>query len=169
LEALPVGVLLCTEDGDWSNTELLRIWRHDGDGRLGRRAFARGLAPLDGTAPGDGHRRAARRPSPLSMALSGRVSDRARYLLTRGDGSTAVVVVSAVPGRSDDAVVGAVAIIADITARYDVERLRDSFLSILGHELRTPITSIVSGADLLRSDGLDPEARRDVAETVVEE
>jgi signal transduction histidine kinase len=169
LEALPVGVLVSTPDGDWGNAELRRIWRHDGDGPLGRRAFARGLERLDDDLPNDRRDGPGRRSSPLTAALAGRPSERARYRLRRSDGTTAVVVVSAVPLRSDGAIVGAVALAADVTALHDGERLRDSFLSILGHELRTPVTSIVTGADLLRSDNLDPDARRDVAEAVVEE
>ena len=173
LEALPMGVLVSTPGGDWSNTELRRIWRHDGRPPIGRRTFARDLEPMDGPrfgpTPSDGRNGAHRRPSPLTVARSGRVSERARYRLRRSDGTTAVVAITAMPLRSDGAVVGAVALIADVTARYDAERLRDSFLSIVGHELRTPITSIVAGAELLQSDGIDADARHEVAETVVEE
>src|SRR5436190_4501220 len=130
LETLPVGVFLSTAEGDWCNAELRRIWRHDGPSPLTRRAFARGLEALDesrqGVAGAVRKSPSAQRHSPVTLALSGRVSERARFRLRRTDGTTAVVVVSAVPLLSRGAVVGAVALIADVSARYDVERLRDS-------------------------------------------
>jgi NtrC-family two-component system sensor histidine kinase KinB len=80
-----------------------------------------------------------------------------------------VVLVAAAPLGSARRAGSAVAVATDVTSRHDVERLRDAFLGILGHELRTPVTSIVGAAELLRSDGLDPQVRRDVADTLVEE
>src|SRR5688500_5436217 len=49
------------------------------------------------------------------------------------------------------------------------EHLREAFLAMLGHELRSPITSVVAGAELLRGTGLDPATRKEVATLLVEE
>jgi K+-sensing histidine kinase KdpD len=48
-------------------------------------------------------------------------------------------------------------------------RRRQTFLAMIGHELRTPITSIVAGAELLHGRQLDEETRGEVASLVVEE
>jgi PAS domain S-box-containing protein len=61
------------------------------------------------------------------------------------------------------------AVIADITRRHAADQIRDRFLGILSHELRTPITSIFGGTQLLLSRGERLEAQvrdgllRDVA------
>jgi two-component system sensor histidine kinase KdpD len=58
-------------------------------------------------------------------------------------------------------------------ARLEVEseRLRTALLSSLSHDLRTPLGSIEGAASSLlqTSDGLSPEARQDMAETILEE
>jgi PAS domain S-box-containing protein len=63
-------------------------------------------------------------------------------------------------------VIGAV---LDITERRHAEELRDAFIGMLSHELRTPVTSIYGGALVLRRPGLDPHVRDDILNGVVEE
>lgn len=58
----------------------------------------------------------------------------------------------------------------DATARREVERLKDDFISTVSHELRTPLTSVVGSLTLLRSGAagaLPAEAQRlaEIAET----
>ena len=48
-------------------------------------------------------------------------------------------------------------------------RLRKAFLAVIGHELRTPISSIVAGAELLQRGTLDSTTRDEVTNLVVEE
>jgi signal transduction histidine kinase len=51
------------------------------------------------------------------------------------------------------AVIGAVAVIQDITALKEAQRVRDDVLSMLSHELRTPLTTIKAAiASLLRPE-----------------
>jgi two-component system sensor histidine kinase KdpD len=50
----------------------------------------------------------------------------------------------------------------------DADR-REAFLAMIGHELRTPISSIISGAELMHGDGLDEASRAEVAALLVEE
>jgi PAS domain S-box-containing protein len=49
------------------------------------------------------------------------------------------------------------AVITDITARIESDHLRDTFIGMLSHELRTPVTSIYGGSQILlsRADRLD--------------
>jgi PAS domain S-box-containing protein len=57
----------------------------------------------------------------------------------------------------------------DITARRNTDELRDLFLGMLSHELRTPVTAIFGGAQLLRRDSLDEPTRREITDDVVAE
>ncbi len=53
-----------------------------------------------------------------------------------------------------------VVLLRDVTAAVDADLQRDAFLGVLSHELRTPITTIMVGVDLLRhSDGIGRSAR----------
>lgn len=63
-----------------------------------------------------------------------------------------------------------VAALRDATARKEVDRLKDDFISTVSHELRTPLTSVVGSLGLLRSGAagdLPPQAQRlaEIAET----
>lgn len=59
-----------------------------------------------------------------------------------------------------------VAVMRDATARREVERLKDDFISTVSHELRTPLTSVVGSLGLLRSGaaGQLPDAAQRLAE-----
>lgn len=61
---------------------------------------------------------------------------------------------------------GAVMLLEDVTARREREVLREDFLSILGHELRTPITTIYSAVHLLRGGRLEPDVREELLDDV---
>jgi two-component system sensor histidine kinase KdpD len=67
--------------------------------------------------------------------------------------------------------IGTVVLLRDVTASRRRELLREAFLSLLSHELRTPITAIYGGASVLgRSDAnLDPGTRSEILKDVVEE
>jgi two-component system sensor histidine kinase KdpD len=81
-----------------------------------------------------------------------------------------MVSVNAGPVRDADGnLLAAVAVYADVTARRDADAARDAFLGVLSHELRTPITSIYAGSELLaRRVSNDPTAR-ELAEGLAEE
>lgn len=57
----------------------------------------------------------------------------------------------------------------DITERKHADELRDLFLGMLSHELRTPVTAIYGGAQLLRRPGLDDATRLEITTDVVAE
>jgi signal transduction histidine kinase len=71
------------------------------------------------------------------------------------------------PARSGRPLFGFVA--EDITARRLRDDARDAFTGILAHELRTPITSILAGSELLSSGRLQLETVSDVAQDVAQE
>jgi PAS domain S-box-containing protein len=64
-----------------------------------------------------------------------------------------------------------VAVVSDVTWRHEADQIRDRFLGVLSHELRTPVTSIYGGTQLLLGRGarLDPETRNELLESVAAE
>ncbi len=64
-----------------------------------------------------------------------------------------------------------VVVLRDVTEARSRELLRDAFLSLLSHELRTPMTAVYGGATLLQrmGDELDSATRNDVRADIVSE
>jgi PAS domain S-box-containing protein len=64
-----------------------------------------------------------------------------------------------------------VAVLSDIAWRHENDQIRDRFLGVLSHELRTPVTSIYGGTQLLLGRGarLDPETRNELLVSVAAE
>lgn len=64
-----------------------------------------------------------------------------------------------------------VAVLRDVTEARNRELLRDAFLSLLSHELRTPMTAVYGGATLLQrvGDQLDTATRNDIRADIVSE
>jgi PAS domain S-box-containing protein len=87
---------------------------------------------------------------PLNRALRGEVVTNAVWRLMRADGSEVVVQGSAAPVRGPDGeLLGAVSAFRDITSQIELEAEKDQFLSLVAHELRTPITVIGGYAQLM--------------------
>jgi len=57
-----------------------------------------------------------------------------------------------------------VAVISDVSWRHEADQIRDRFLGVLSHELRTPVTSIYGGTQLLLGRGtrLDADTRNEL-------
>jgi PAS domain S-box-containing protein len=64
-----------------------------------------------------------------------------------------------------------IAVLTDISDRIETERLRDTFIGMLSHELRTPVTAIYGGSQVLlsRGDRLDPDTRQELIADVATE
>ena len=64
-----------------------------------------------------------------------------------------------------------IAVLTDISERLQTERLRDTFIGMLSHELRTPVTSIYGGSQVLlnRGDRLEAETRQELIADVASE
>jgi PAS domain S-box-containing protein len=110
---------------------------------------------------------------PLSRSIGAGETVRDEELdVERHDGTRGAISVSSMPIRSDDGtIVAAVATVSDITRRREAEHLRDAFIGVLSHELRTPITSIFGGSKVLLRDGpdIDEGVRRDILHDLADE
>ncbi|MGH2464026.1 MAG: sensor histidine kinase [Candidatus Limnocylindrales bacterium] len=56
-----------------------------------------------------------------------------------------------------------------LAAERQIQEIRDAFIEVLSHELRTPMTTIVGGAELLERGHLGPQRGGEVAHDVREE
>ncbi len=86
-----------------------------------------------------------------------------RTIVVAADAGERLVVLSGTPIYDDDgAIVGAVILTRDITAQRQSEQEKDAFLSLIAHELRSPLTSIKGFAQLAARalDGLGTERAR---------
>ena len=81
----------------------------------------------------------------------------------RADGRPVPVEVTATPLIDDGRAIGAVVVFRDVTQRREVDRMKSEFVSIVGHELRTPVTAIRGALGLLAGGAvgeLSPSAQR---------
>ncbi len=53
------------------------------------------------------------------------------------------------PMIDEETVLGAVAVLEDVTYMRELDRLKNEFIGVASHELRTPVTSLMLGTDLL--------------------
>jgi PAS domain S-box-containing protein len=111
-----------------------------------------GATPGGGLAPGESP------PGPSTTEYQMRTDDRrvewsSFPLVTDGEASRQVIV------------------LRDVTEARRRELLRDAFLSLLSHELRTPMTAVYGGATLLQrvGDQLDAATRNDLRADIVAE
>jgi PAS domain S-box-containing protein len=64
-----------------------------------------------------------------------------------------------------------VAVVSDVSWRHEADQIRERFVGVLSHELRTPVTSIYGGSQLLLSRGerFDKDTRDDLLRTIADE
>jgi signal transduction histidine kinase/ActR/RegA family two-component response regulator len=158
LERLPVGIIVSRPPDSTlllSNDALARIWRADAIPVRGEeRCKMLKVSYPDG-------RPMPMPDSPVVRALGGEVVDGVEARIERQDGSQGWVQVSAAPVlRDDGSVEVAVATVVDTTAVKEARaaaeeagRAKDDFLAMLGHELRNPLTPIVTVLDLIELHG----------------
>jgi PAS domain S-box-containing protein len=155
LDAEPNAMLSVDPSGvvSWCTRSAERLFSPDGVALVGRRLDAL-VAPVN------------------EARNAGVDSDIVRYETkgTRSDGSTFPAEV-ALSSMEFDGAPATLAVVTDISWREEADQLRDRFIGVLSHELRTPITAIFGGAQVLlkRGDTLDPAIRSDLVADVAGE
>jgi len=94
---------------------------------------------------------------PSTRALNLEAVVNLETLIERRQGSAVPALISAAPVRSESgAKLGAVVIYQDITALKQLQHLRQDFLAMVAHDLRTPLQSVLMQVELLirRSHGV---------------
>ena len=113
-----------------------------------------------------------RRHWPGRRALTGEVVRNKQVDLQMSNGKCIPVLVQAAPLRDASGTVDrAVVILQDVTQLREAEQLKDDFLSLVSHEMRTPLTAIHGGASLLVShgDSLDQATRHELLNDILVE
>ncbi len=102
--------------------------------------------------------------NPIMRALrEGTIVTGVELIVRQPDGEMTPVVASAAPVRADDGTIDAVVgIFQDVAPLKEAERLRDEFISVVSHELRSPLTPIrgfaqVVSRELQREGGHDQQ------------
>ncbi|WP_263408378.1 PAS domain S-box protein [Terriglobus tenax] len=95
-----------------------------------------------------------------------RVSDE---IFWRKDGTSVPVDYVATPLLDDGEAVGVVVAFADTTARRELDRMKDEFVSTVSHELRTPLTSLRAALGMVASGVLQtrPDKARQMLDIAV--
>ena len=105
--------------------------------------------------------------SPITLAIeSGGVISSTELIAVRPDGAMIPVLVSAAPVQDpDDPAPAVVVVFREISALKEASRLKDEFVSIVSHELRSPLTPIrgfvqLVARDLRRKGGHEESVQR---------
>ena len=121
-----------------------------------------GMSHLDGRAFGQDER-------PLTRALAGEtVILEDAIIFSPESRRRSFIRTNAVPIRHDDGkIMGAVAVTRDVSALIELEQLKDQFISVAAHELKTPVAVMKGFAQaLLRTDDNMPPARRKMLDAI---
>ncbi|MBA2380707.1 MAG: PAS domain-containing protein [Chloroflexi bacterium] len=62
-----------------------------------------------------------------------------------------------------------IGVVLDITERKQADELRDVFVGMLSHELRTPVTAIYGGSQVLRREHVDEATRQEIIGDIITE
>jgi PAS domain S-box-containing protein len=149
IRAMGDGIFVCAEDGQivLSNPAAEAVFPE-----VAEQSYADVLAQIEdpgGDAPALGTIGApvelrARGPEERWIELS-------TYPVARGENEA--------PERGIETIV----MLRDVTANRQRQAIRDTFIGVLSHELRTPVTTIFAGSKVLaKDDQLSPETRREI-------
>jgi PAS domain S-box-containing protein len=99
---------------------------------------------------------------PILRALAGEIVSSVEVVARDLDrGRATYLRVSAAPIQDEKgAIAGAVAVAINVTRETELERLKEQFLQVVAHELKTPITIVKGYADLLRTMRADVDAQQ---------
>ncbi len=105
--------------------------------------------PADGL-PADGAGRYRVDLPPLHLSLRGQTVRNSEHSIRRRNGETTWLNVSSVPLYDrHGSVWGAVAGFHDVSERRQLQQLKDDFLAVTAHELRTPVTALLGYTNLM--------------------
>jgi two-component system sensor histidine kinase KdpD len=62
-----------------------------------------------------------------------------------------------------------IGVVVDVTERKQADELRDVFVGMLSHELRTPVTAIYGGSQVLRREHVDDATRQEIIADIITE
>ena len=167
VDQMPIGLLVTDTAG--------RVIMHNerADGIAGR--DLRGVSLLDPdalpTVPRDGEGEAASVLFARALDEGSAIDDLELEVVIPGAGPRSILVSMAPVRDEDDRLVAMVVAFSDISERKAAEAIRDTFIGMLSHELRTPVTSILGFSRLLADDGrsISTEIRSELVVDIADE
>lgn len=108
---------------------------------------------------------------PLSVALrEGKVPEPTLVFTPTAWGDRLPTILSVAPIRDDlRAIIGGVAVLRDVGRDWQMDKLKSNIISVVSHEFRTPLTSIIGFSELLLTRDQSAEERRSCAEHIYNE
>jgi PAS domain S-box-containing protein len=103
---------------------------------------------------------------PIQKLSEGAVGD--VYIARRYGAPIPVAITTAVLRNDDNNVIGAVAVIRDMSRERELDKLKGEFLSNISHELRTPLTPIKGYAEILTKSGVPEQKMTQFARGILE-
>ena len=167
VEHMPIGLVVCDVEG--------RIVLHNrrAEAIVGGKLEGRSLLDPDVLPTVDADGVPLSGVSPLAAAMrDGATVEDLELDLGLPDGRARSIVASSAPVRDDEGqIVATVAAFSDITERKALDAIRDTFIGILSHELRTPVTSILGFSRLLAdgTKGIASERRGELIGDIADE
>ncbi len=95
---------------------------------------------------------------PAKAALQGEEIDGDILLLENPPEQTTYLLLHAAPIHAEGEIVGAVATFTDITRLHELQEQNQTFVQMISHDLRTPLTAIQGHAELLLEPGSEGAA-----------
>jgi PAS domain S-box-containing protein len=157
LDADPNAILALDADGTvtWATRQAAELFGYDQDQLIGLKLTDLVPVPEGSLAP----------PVPDARGVL-----RAETMGVRRDGTHFPAEVAQTSFEREDQAFH-VAVVSDVSWRHEADQIRERFVGVLSHELRTPVTSIYGGSQLLlsRGDRLDAATRDDLLVTIADE
>jgi PAS domain S-box-containing protein len=93
-----------------------------------------------------------------------------RTWIVRKDGQQVRVAHSMAPLINQNGqITGTVSVVRDVSKEEELVRLKSEFISLVSHQLRTPLTSISASAELLAGNDLNTASRTNLVQTLTQQ
>ena len=106
------------------------------------------------------------------IRIEGNNEDKTLDLIIKPDNKKKQIVLQAKAAQvidSEDKLIGIVTIFRDITKEKEIDRMKTELVSMVAHELRSPLTSIAGFSELLLDEGVTQEQSKEYAEIILKE
>ena len=106
------------------------------------------------------------------IRTQGKQQDTKVELIIKPDNKRKQIVLQAKAAQvidNEDKLIGIVTIFRDVTKEKEIDRMKTELVSMVAHELRSPLTSIAGFSELLLDEGVTQEQSREYAEIILKE
>ncbi len=94
---------------------------------------------------------------PFAQALQGKTIDSTEIILVQNNGPRIPMLLYSSPVLMENEVVGAIIIAQDLTGLKEADRIKDQFLAMVSHDLRSPLATIKGWAGMAQDEPGNPK------------